>query len=379
MTLLAEINPTSAIPWLWFAGALAAYIAFLALNPLAPCFGRAYLLVRSRPHLWFLPAAFGFFSAAASLQLGTAQASTIASPADLGRGALAHSWDILPTFPHILVSAYPLSLAAAALFLTNAGGVLAAFSRSEAWTGRVSWVAGLGFTILSAICHLTVAGASFFPSDWSPPFALRILSEAFAIVTAMFVQAYLIASAILAAASARPTSTSSPRTAMLRAAECFPRILPLTALYLVVWALDTYGGNAPSTAFASRFIVPEILLVLAFLPPSALVVRGGFTAVGGVALGALIRSWWVWLCGLAAIFLTAFIAQIASLGLGSAWPANSPEGAAWRLIFPLLWGALATWILVAWALAFHRFVLPAAGAKSKPSKSSPRTAPRPPR
>ena len=104
MILLSEIDQSSAnaaAPWIWLAGSIAAYLGFLALNPLGSCIGAAYKLVRSRSLLWFVPALFGLAAVAFQFFTNTLLEEPLldASLDELAQQALIEAWDLLPSFP----------------------------------------------------------------------------------------------------------------------------------------------------------------------------------------------------------------------------------------------------------------------------------------
>lgn len=267
-----------------------------------------------------------------------------------------------------VVTTFPVAVFAALGFLLNRRGGLGKFRRAlQRRFGVWSWL----FTIAMLVCAMAAlakavlyfwAPGGAWWAMWAPTVAA--LSSLFEYVFGVGVQAYLILHAYawvrglnfrsdaMREVALRRLGASMKWAAIVLLAQICLIELPLVLSFAMEWptAPDAMGPYLQGARFAMTGII------LAFASGQA------WLALHGETLGRAWKAHWrllrrhawsvLWFLLVAAIHCSAVHALRAVVlrGLGE----DTAPGVLWTLVWPLLFGAVAGWLLASWVCLFKR-------------------------
>lgn len=403
-------------PWIFAAGALAGYALLIGTNPIRASLRDGLRCVRRYRQLWSIPALFGFCYAAfqLALRLFCAAApgegrrpgfewhlrwSFPAAPASTAEAHTLGDWlAVMATSPWVMlmresatealemlagvfnnvVTTFPFSALAALLLLCNYDAHHTTLRRAlRARFGRAGWLvhAGILLCALAAILKPVLFGPSLPALNRIAPGLLLLrwscvidsLSFWFEYLFGICIQIYLI---LIVYTWVRGLAWSR-RELLDVAIRRFSFVVKWAALVLAAstllidapraWALLAHFDDPAYPAAAFRYIdtVARPLLALLLIAFASVQVTLTFHSESlRKALADHLRfvrgnfSSLLWFLLIAA--LHAFLLALGNQGILRGFGAETAAAAAWSLVYPLLAGALAAWLLASWVCLYKR-------------------------
>ncbi len=381
----------NARPLLPVAGLIAGYAVFILANPVRASLHDGSRCLERYKQIWILPALFAFGHAVFRLWVRWFEASLPGNPPFLTPwsgwrlpewpAAAAASW--LPATENLaglfncLVDTFPLSVLAAAAFLCNWGGYQAALFRALrrrlGWAGSLAVHAGLVTCAAADIVKPLLFGGLLRLNFYLGADALEQIGEIvnwlgfiFEYLLSVGLQIYLILLCFVWLRGLRFDFDELRRFALRR----FSFVVKWPGVILI---LSTLGISVPTivssfrplsdpegsarligTLTFSRWVLAIVILAACSVQITLIFhnesLRKAMADHARLLRRHGLRVGWFAVTALLHLFLLALLNATLLHGFPEGtWPALG-----WSLLYPVVWAALAAWLLASWVALFRR-------------------------